>query len=240
MSTTGATTSARVIAEAAALVSDLERRFVLALDSVAVGSRTYEILRPRNADDLISEADYVKDERLPYWADVWPSSIALAERVLEAPGGGARMLELGCGLGIVATAALEAGYDILATDYYADALEFARANAWRSLRRAPRTRLLDWSALPPQEELGVYDRVVAADVLYEARYAMLVANVLARTLSMRGVAWIADPGRVAVDAFLTECEARDLRVDLADVRSFHAGEIKQQIAIYRVERAAIV
>ena len=46
--------------------------------------------RPRSADDLISEADFDKDERLPYWADVWPSSTALAGFVAALDGRGLR------------------------------------------------------------------------------------------------------------------------------------------------------
>ena len=33
---------------------------------------------PRSAEELINEADFARDERLPYWADVWPSAIAMA------------------------------------------------------------------------------------------------------------------------------------------------------------------
>ena len=69
--------------DVAALRSDLERRFRTARRVVELGGREVELLSPANADDLISEDDYVKDERLPYWADLWPSSPILAREVRE-------------------------------------------------------------------------------------------------------------------------------------------------------------
>jgi len=52
------------------------------------------------------------------------------------PGKGKRALELGCGLGLVTNRrALRAGYDVLATDYYEDALLFARPQTGLSFDR---------------------------------------------------------------------------------------------------------
>jgi hypothetical protein len=59
--------------EGAELVEALEQRFATVVNEVDVGNRTFSILRPRNSDDLIREEDFVKDERLPYWADIWPA-----------------------------------------------------------------------------------------------------------------------------------------------------------------------
>ena len=44
------------------------------------------------------------DEFLPYWAELWPSGIALAEggEIVSLPLAGLRVLELGCGLGLPA------------------------------------------------------------------------------------------------------------------------------------------
>ena len=88
-----------------ALVLALTRRFRTSVQDVAVGDRTYSILKPANADDLIREEDFVKDERLPYWADVWPSSIILAGKLLKLDGAGRTALELGCGVGLSTLAA---------------------------------------------------------------------------------------------------------------------------------------
>lgn len=218
-------------AAGAALVAALERRFVTATERLTLGGRIVEILRPRSADDLISEADFVRDGRLPYWADLWPAAHVLAARVLEEPGRGRRLLELGCGLGLVAIAAARAGFHVTASDYYEDALRFTRANAWRALGREVPTRLLDWRAPPP--DLGRFHLVVAADVLYERPNAEALAEVLARTIRAGGSALIADPGRVAAPAFLAECRARGWATTHEE-RPWAGGTVRQTVRLLRV------
>lgn len=217
------------------LVRELETRFVTTTVDVPVADATLSILKPRNSDDLISEADYVRDERLPYWADVWPSSVILAKRLANDAGNGRSFLELGCGLGIVSITAMRSGFDVLASDYYEDALRFTRANAWRNLRREPSVRMIDWRALPA--DLGAYDMIVAADVLYEMAYAELIADVLASGLARRGTAIIADPGRIAVDQFIAACDARGLSRIERDTYPFVEGAIRQKITLFSIQRA---
>lgn len=221
-------------AGAEAMERALAARLPLGHSEATLGGTSVVLVRPASAEALISEEDFERDERLPYWADLWPSATALAEHVARLPGGGARLLELGCGLGLVAAAAARAGFDVLATDYYEDALDFASLNAWRVSRVAIGTRHLDWRALPP--DLGTFDMVVASDVLYERPYAALVAEVLRRSLAPAGRAWLADPGRVALGAFLTECAARGLSVHARAEVPFVDGAIRQRITIHEVAR----
>ena len=221
---------------ASGLLPELERRFVVEPLGVTAFGRELELVAPRSAEDLLSEEDFEHDERLPYWADLWPSSYALADRVASEDAGAAgarlRLLELGCGLGLVTIAALTAGFDVLATDYYADALLFTRANACNVVGEDPSVRLVDWRHLPP--DLGTFDRVVAADVLYETRYTTIVADTLARTLSRTGTALIADPGRSALPAFLRECEARGLVVASVESWRYVEGEVRQTILVHEI------
>ena len=217
------------------LVRELEKRFVTATVDVPIANETLSILKPRNSDDLISEADYVRDERLPYWADVWPSSVILAKRLANDAGNGRSFLELGCGLGIVSITAMRSGFDVLASDYYEDALRFTQANAWKNLRREPAVRMIDWRSLPA--DLGAYDVIVAADVLYEMTYAELIADVLAAGLASHGTAIIADPGRIAVDQFIAACEARGLTRIERNTYPFVEGAIRQKITLFSIQRA---
>ena len=210
----------------------LARQFVVEEHPVRIGGRSFSLIRPRNADDLISEADYVMDERLPYWADLWPSATVLANHLATQEGDGRSLLELGCGLGLVTVAAGMAGYDVLATDYYEDALRFTAENARRAGVPVPSVRMVNWRALP--DDLGRFARVVAADVLYETEYGPLVADVIARTLAPEGTATIADPGRAAVPEFVRQCAARGLRVDTPDPVPYEEGKIRQKINLHEV------
>ena len=217
-----------------ALVTALNRRFRTSVEDATVDAHTFSILKPANSDDLIREEDFVRDERLPYWADVWPSSLILAGKLLEMKGRGKTALELGCGVGLSTLAATKAGYDVLSTDYYEDALDVTRANVFRNLGKLARTRLVDWRHLP--NDLGQFDLVFASDVLYEKEYAELLPVILDRVLVPSGVALIADPGRVAAPIFVEACGGNGLLILNKETRPFEAGEIKQKIDLYEIGR----
>jgi predicted nicotinamide N-methyase len=219
-----------------ALVRALNNRFRTSVEDATVDTHTFSILKPANSDDLIREEDFVKDERLPYWADVWPSSLILAGKLLELDGHGKTALELGCGVGLSTLAATTAGFDVLSTDYYEDALDVTRANVFRNLAKFARTRLVDWRHLP--EDLGTFDVVFASDVLYEKEYAELLPVILKQVLAVGGVALIADPGRVAAPVFVEACPLHGLEIRGKETRPFEVGQIRQKIDIYLIERAA--
>jgi predicted nicotinamide N-methyase len=213
----------------------LRRHFKLAQTELSIGGRRYELLRPKCVEDLISEEDFGIDERIPYWADCWPSARVLAEHIAARSGAGRRLLELGCGIGLVSLAAAAGGFDVLATDYYADALQFASANAQRHALANVDTRLVDWRTLP--DDLGTFDVVAASDVLYEPAQPALVAAALDRTLSPAGLGLVSDPGRRFADAFIDECRQRELDSNCAlRVPTTNAGA-QLTVSIYEVRRA---
>ena len=214
-----------------ALRADLEQRFRTSTRVVMVAGRQVTLLSPANADDLISEDDYVMDERLPYWADLWPSATIMAGEVASMRLQGLKVLELGCGLGVVAAGAVLAGADVTATDYYEDAIEFARLNVEEATGVGIATRMVNWEKMPT--DLGKFDVVLASDVLYEHRYASLVAGAIASTLVRGGEAIVADPGRIALGEFLDECSDRGLAHD-SRAHPFVDGEIRQVITLYRL------
>lgn len=193
----------------AALDAELATQFDLVDHPVTIGGWPVVLRKPARADALISEADYVKDERLPYWADLWPAAPVLAEHCLTQRGTGRTLLELGCGLGLATIAAMRAGFTVTASDYYTDALLLTRRNALSALGYEPTTLHLDWRALP--DDLPRYDVITAADILYEKPYGDLVAQVIARALAPGGVVWISDPGRVARELFREALPAAGLR-----------------------------
>ena len=217
--------------EIAALREDLVRRFRTTTRELELAGRTIQLLMPANADDLISEADFDRDERLPYWADLWPSARILAEELAVMRLRGQRVLELGCGLGVVALGAVLGGADVTATDYYEDAPRFARVNVANATGASISTRMVNWVDMPT--DLGKFDVVLASDVLYEHRYASLVANAIAMTLVRGGEAIVADPGRIALQEFLDECGRLGLEHE-SDPRPFVDGEIRQTVTLWRL------
>ncbi|HEX3998066.1 MAG TPA: methyltransferase domain-containing protein [Pirellulales bacterium] len=188
----------------------LQQRFPLATSRVQIADWQFELSRPANPDDLISEPDFDRDGRLPYWAELWPSATAMAERIAAEKGRGRRLLELGCGLGLVTLAAIRAGFEVVATDYYDEALAFTEANALRNGLATPATRLVDWRRFPAG--LGRFDLVVASDVLFEKPNIPLVVAAFLRSILPGGEGWLTDPGRPPAAAFAAECNSQGLRI----------------------------
>ncbi len=213
-----------------ALEKEVERRFRTTETIVDLERREVSIIHPANSDDLISEADFVKDERLPYWADIWPSAKMLSRSMVEENGRGKRLLELGCGSGLVTVASAIAGYEVLASDYYEDALLVTRYNVERNVPKASvRTREVDWRHWP--KGLGRFDRVLAADVLYEPAHGDLIARAIYKSLTDNGVATVADPGRMSRQAFIDRATEFGFAVDLSRKMKYEEGEIRQEITL---------
>lgn len=173
----------------------------LAESSLKIGGREYRIVRPASPEALLDEQDFEQDERLPYWAELWPSAIALARYIAGRDLTGKRVIELGCGVGVPSVVALEREADILATDYYEAALDFTAYNARENLERELRTSLLDWRT-PELDSLGRFDLVLAADVLYERENARLLGDLVPELLAPGGETVIADPQRKNASRFL--------------------------------------
>ena len=174
---------------------------------IAVAGRTLSLLVPTDAEALLDEDAFAHDEFLPYWAELWPSGLALAEAV---SGVGGRVLELGCGLGIPSLVAALGGAEVIATDWAQDAVDLLGRNAQRV---GARVRALRWrwtDPAPAQAEL-----VIAADVLYERRNGPQLLAALDAVVAPGGEVWIADPGREAAAAFFAA--AAD-RWDVAELR----------------------
>jgi predicted nicotinamide N-methyase len=219
------------------LRATLEQQFRTTVTAFEAGAHAIELTHPVSADDLIDEADFERDERLPYWADVWPSARVLAQVVAGRRGAGKTLLELGCGAGLVATAAALSGFRVCATDYYEEALLFTELNVRHNAHAdnvVLETRLVDWRRIPTT--LGRFDMVVGSDVLYEREYGALVARAIDMTLAAGGEAVIADPGRIAAADFVRDARTRGLHVVSHEQIPFSEGQIRQSINLYRFRR----
>ncbi|MGH2933542.1 MAG: class I SAM-dependent methyltransferase [Gaiellaceae bacterium] len=173
-------------------------RVALIEEVVEVAGRQLTLLRPPSPDELIDEEAFDEDEFLPYWAELWPSGVALAAVLGGLELAGRRVLELGAGLGLPSLAAAIRGAEVLATDWADDAVALLRANAERNgiALRAERVR---WDEPEPLLRQGRWDLVLGADLLYERRNAEQLLQLLPR---LGGELLLAEPGRPFARAFL--------------------------------------
>ncbi|MFL5964483.1 MAG: class I SAM-dependent methyltransferase [Gaiellaceae bacterium] len=171
--------------------------------SLVVGDVELSLLRPSAPEALIDETAFEQDEFLPYWAELWPASIALATALPEVAG--LRVVELGCGLGLPSLVAAARGADVTATDWAEDAVELLRENAARNGLEL-RTEVRDWREPWPER----FDLALAADVLYERRN---VEPLLERLRELAPVAYVGLAGRPYEAEFL---ERAGSAVEVAD------------------------
>jgi predicted nicotinamide N-methyase len=167
-----------------------------------------ELLRPESPDALIDEEAFADDEFLPYWAELWPAALALAEALPDVEG--LRVVELGCGLGVPSLVAAQRGADVTAVDWAEDAVELLRTNAARNGLTVLAERR-DWRE--PWDER--FDLAFAADVLYEQRN---VEPVLARLRELAPVALVGLAGRPFEGAFLREVEFEQVAERVVRIR----------------------
>jgi ETFB lysine methyltransferase len=159
--------------------------------------------------DAITPEEFARDERLPYWAELWTSSIALARSLRRRTNlAGTTVLDLGCGLGLTGIAAVQSGAGVLMTDYDEDALCFSRWNLEANLTPRELARvslqLLDWRA---REPLGEFPLIVGADIVYERSLFPALRDLFRRHLAPGGKVLLADPGRSIGLDFLRSAEA---------------------------------
>lgn len=202
------------------------------------GKLAVELFQPADPSalaDALNPADFAEDERFPYWAEVWPSALALARFCAAAPlEAGVGTVELGCGTGLAGTAAALRGAHVLFTDYEPEALAFARANHALNLGRPGRCRLFDWREPPRGITAGL---VLASDVLYEKRFLAPFLATLRRILRPGGSAWVAEPGRKIAEGTVESLE------EAGFARALHLMEVEwngrvHNVWIHRLTRPA--
>ena len=141
---------------------------------------------------------------------------------------GARVLELGCGLGLPSVAAALAGGRVLATDWSEQAVEMVRLNAARNGATLD-ALVCRWEEPAELLARGPWDLVLAADVLYERRN---VAPLLKLLEELACETWLADPGRAPAETLLADLELAGWSHEIV-VRTS-----RPQLALHRLVRGS--
>ncbi len=192
--------------------------------SVVLLERTWKLERHGDLESLWdamgegqqTHSAFVQDERLPYWTELWPSSLLLGRYLGQRREqvDGSLCLDLGCGLGLTALAGACLGGRVLAADYEWPAVAFARGNVHRNLDKLNGAVLpvqMDWRA--PALKRGAFRCIWGGDVMYERRIAQPLQAVLEHALAPQGCAWIAEPGREIFSSFVSLMRARGWRCE---------------------------
>lgn len=222
-----------------ALYHQLNQKYTLKKYALTIATRSWEIFSVGNIDGFLD--NFITKEELhknthdiciPYWIDLWPSSVGLAEYILENPIllEKKKVIEIGCGLGLSGMAAAEFTDDIIMTDYFADSFPFIQLNWLHNLGRAADCRLMDWHK--PDENLKP-DVIIAADVAYESHAFVPLIRTFKQLLSPNGFVLLSEPGRTMAKPFLNSFSREGFHVEhhkrLVSLEKMHT-----EVGIYKL------
>lgn len=170
-------------------------------------NRSIKITRPADIDLLLDNASRDPEENLPYWAEIWPSGLAIADLLGIKPEfvSGRTVFELGSGIGTTAIAALQAGAELIVSDYSPESLTLCRFNTQRNTGKQPETLQLNWRALSEEARSAIgygFAVVLAADVLYETRDIEPLLGFFEQIVAPGGLLILGEPGRDVARRFL--------------------------------------
>ncbi|MBI9112621.1 methyltransferase [Maridesulfovibrio ferrireducens] len=166
--------------------------------SVRTAGRDWKIERTADLESLwnsIGEDDFGDDERLPYWAELWPASVLLGEWLYRNRSliKGKKCLDLGCGLGLTAIIGVSLGAEVVAFDYEYPPLIFAKGNAVLNGTTQPLWLQMDWREMALAE--NSFDYIWGGDILYEKRFFEPLEKLFRQVLKPEGTIWMAEPVR---------------------------------------------
>ncbi|NTU68020.1 MAG: methyltransferase domain-containing protein [Chlorobiaceae bacterium] len=183
--------------------------------------------------DRIDPEEFVKDEQMPYWAEIWPAAVTLSHVIMEELDiEGKSVIELGAGVGMASVAAARRGAKVLCTDYSTEALRFVVYNALRNGVSLDTGRL-DWRMVRNDEK---FDFVIAADVLYERVNLLPIITAIESLLKEGGAAYIADPRRRLAEQFIELVRENGFVVTESQMHDA-TGDKTVAVTIYKLERA---
>jgi len=210
---------------------------------VIVDRKEILIERPTDSDKLLDDPTIreanLKDDYMPYWADIWPAARMMAKAIMREPWekfprqgtDKIEALEIGCGLGLAGIAALLRGLRVVFSDYDLTALRFAERNAKLNGLTDFRTMPLDWR-FPPD---GLrFSLIIAADLTYEMRNIDPLVALIKKLLAPGGLCLLTDPDRSPAPNLHARLKDEGMPYTTEFIRAGEPGGVRTKGTLYRI------
>ncbi len=213
----------------------LSRKYPIQQQQIEIGSENIVYFKITDGDAVIEQS--ITNQQCdvyasPYWAELWPSAIALAEFVYaqkKLPN--TSVLEIGCGMGLPGIVAGLCGANVTFNDREDDALRLAELNFLVNTAHQPSLLSFDWSA-PPNLSFPL---ILAADVVYETAQYQPLLKIFNHMLAPGGEIWLAEPNRPIATPFFELLTQNNFRLVKLDYQvSMHNKPTN--IAIYQIRK----
>lgn len=210
-------------------------------ETLSIEGISIELLRITNIDELYEKLvqkgpdhEEVKDERIPYWCDLWPSAIALSRHLVKTKmvNKNTNVLEIGCGLGLPGITAGKLGGNVTLTDYLPEAIEFAKQNWKLNNSEHARFEVLDWRKPDPSMAA---DLLLASDVAYEKRSFDDLFKAFAVLVKPTGTILMSEPNRAFTKVFFDSLTAHGFSYKLT-AYEINLNQIMTKVNVYEIRK----
>jgi predicted nicotinamide N-methyase len=152
---------------------------------------------------LVYENLYAADQStpFPFWAKIWPSSIAMASFLKSEPSliQSKRILEIGAGIGLPSFSIAPNVFELIISDYSSDAVELIDRNITHlSLPHAKAMRI-DWNAISDDIHADV---VLLSDINYNPDDFTPLLSMIQCFIAAGSTVIIATPQRIMTNPFV--------------------------------------
>lgn len=225
------------------LLQRIGRSYAVVTEPIRAGAIEVQFTRIADPNRVLDEVAMEEDRRekatgrrkredelhLPYWAELWDSSLGMASFLVEEWAACGRqesavarlahrsmvskrpasVMDLGCGMGLAGTVAARLGARVLFADLETPALLFAELNSLPDASRC-RTRKVNWQKDRLNER---FDLILGADIVYDrTQWVFLEPFFLAHLAPGSGIL-LGEPGRSSGEEFETWIAARGWKLE---------------------------
>ncbi len=187
-------------------------------------------------NNLVAKGDQhedVRDERIPYWADLWPSAIGLSEHIIKSEIilTNTTVHEMGCGLGLTGIVAGKLGAQVFFTDYLSEALDFAKQNWDLNNVVSASYKKMDWRHPDPSLKADV---LLASDVAYERKAFEFLPHAFKTLINPGGKIIVSEPNRLYAQEFFDGLTNQGFTVKKY-IYSVLRNNIHQQVNVFEIK-----
>ncbi|WP_428560180.1 MAG: class I SAM-dependent methyltransferase [Solidesulfovibrio sp. DCME] len=203
---------------------------------LTLSGREFVLRRDQDMEALwesLGREGFGEDERMPYWAEVWPASLLLAAWLHERREAiaGRRCLDIGCGMGLSALAGAAWGARVTAVDHEEAAIAHAARNAAANGLGLD-LAVMDWRR--PCFRPGSFELAWGSDILYEIRFYDALVPLFRQMLAPGGRIWLSQPWRQVSEPVWAALAADGFRVTKLHEESVAFASTRSTVTLYEI------
>ena len=173
----------------AEILKKIRKKYKVAFEPLKIRDIDIQLLKVQDLESVLKGKDPFKNvSEFPFWIKLWESAMILADVASTLPlQPGARVLELGAGLGAPGLAAAAKGFAVTLSDYEQIISDFQRVSAAKSGLDVE-IAFVDWNKPP---DLEPFDAMLGAEVIFRDDLLLPLMGVFDKLLKPDGTIYLA-------------------------------------------------